>query len=484
MQKHNNQTNQRDVALDHDLSRIRDPILDVVVIGGGLAGLSAARRLRECGASVVILEARNRIGGRVHSERLPSGHTIDLGPQFIGDAQFRISSLVDEVGLTRISTTHTGNTLHLLSSDATPLLLHQKETPLSLLGKLDALLAMWRINRQLKSLCIGTDFSDPVYGYLGALKFSRIETDIARLDTISASQFIRKITFTREVSLYLSSLLESELCVPLDELSAYEVLNQLASIGGIEGEANSAQWYLAEGTEPLVHHLASGLGSALMLNAPVTRIEPHKEWVEVTTPNMTYRARNLLVAVPPQLYDQLGLLPLFPEKRRKVFMNYVPGCVYKTIMVFERPWWRELGFSRIFSPSSPFNWAVDGSPKNSEIGILILFSSAGNTRQLGQKSKESARISEAIHWLSTCTNQTIPEPITVRSIDWNAELWSLGGYASRRGIGAWHAVPALYEPMKRIHFAGTETATEWRSFMEGALQSAERATDEILRKCE
>lgn len=464
MQEHNNQINQRDVALDRGLSRTRDPILDVVVIGGGLAGLSAARRLRECGASVVILEARNRIGGRVHSERLPSGHTIDLGPQFIGDAQIRISSLVDEVGLTRVSTTHTEHTLHLLSPDAKPLLLHEKETPLSLLGKLDALLAMWRINSRMKS--------------------SRIETDIARLDTISASQFIRKITFTQEVSLYLSSLLESELCVPLNELSAYEVLNQLASIGGIEGEVNSAQWYLAEGTAPLVHHLASGLGSALLLNAPVTRIEPHKEWVEATTPNMTYRARNLLVAVPPQLYDQLGLLPLFPEKRRKVFTNYVPGCVCKTIMVFERPWWRELGFSRIFSPSSPFNWAVDGSPKNSEIGILILFSSAGNARQLGQKSKESTRISEAIHWLSTCTNQTIPEPLTIRSIDWSAEPWSLGGYASRRGIGAWHAVPALYEPMKRIHFAGTETATEWRSFMEGALESAERATNEIFRESE
>ena len=107
---------------------------DVVVIGGGLAGLAAARRLKQQGASVVLLEARDRIGGRVHSERLQTGQVIDLGAQFIGDGQTRISALVDEVGLTRLAPPGEGATVYLPYPGAEPILKHGTGLPLPLLA--------------------------------------------------------------------------------------------------------------------------------------------------------------------------------------------------------------------------------------------------------------------------------------------------------------------------------------------------------------
>ncbi|MFN9726529.1 flavin monoamine oxidase family protein [Acidovorax sp.] len=434
-------------------------LFDAIVIGGGLAGLSSARRLKEAGASVVVLEARGRIGGRVHSQRLNTGQTIDLGAQFIGDSQRRISALVDEVGLTRVSPHTIGDNVFLMSPDAEPVLKRGDGLPLSLFGRLDALIAMWRLDRMLRSF----------------------RTNVERLDGLVASKFLREMTFTRQAADFLAAYTEGEMCASLHDFSAYELLDQLASTSGADGEKSSAQWYLAEGTEALAHHLAARLGDALVLNAPVTNIQRHGEWVTADSTTGVYRARHLIVAVPPQLYKDVGLLGLLTEKRRKVIAGYMHGKVIKTILVFESPWWRDLGASgRVLSPDSIFNSTIDSSPANGSVGILVLFSTAASAIHLGRMAAEGDRIAKAVAWLRTLSDRSIPEPIAARSIDWNADSYSLGGYASHRGMGSWGLVPDLFAPVHRVHFAGTETAAEWRSFMEGALQSAERAADEVL----
>lgn len=434
-------------------------LYDAIVVGGGLAGLSSARRLRAAGASVVVLEGRSRIGGRVHSQRLDTGHTIDLGAQFIGDAQRRISDLVDEVGLTRVPPHTAGDNVFLMSPDAETVFKRGDGLPLSLFGQLDALVAMWGLDRGLRSF----------------------RNDIERLDTLAASRFLQEQTFTRTTADFLTAYTEGEMCVSLDDISAYELLDQIASNGGVNGESNSAQWYLAEGTEPLADHLAAGLGDSLVLNSIVTKIDQHSEWVTANATTGVYRGRHLIVAVPPQLYGRIGLLPLLPQDRLRVIANYEHAHVIKTILVFDKPWWRDLGASgRAQSVGGTFTQAVDSSPADGSVGILVLFATAASALRLRGAAEEGDRIARAVDWLKTLSGRGIPEPLTARSIDWNADPFSLGGYASRRGIGGWHSMPNLFAPVRRIHFAGTETAAEWRSFMEGALQSAERATNEVL----
>jgi len=431
---------------------------DAIVIGGGLAGLETARRLRAAGTSVVVLEARDRVGGRVHSQRLETGYTIDLGAQFIGDVQRRISALVDEVGLTRVPPHTVGDNLFLLP-DTEPVLRQGEGLPLSLIGRLDALVAMWGLDRRLQSF----------------------RADVEGLDAVPAARFVRDLTHTRVPADFLAAYAEGELCASLEQTSAYELLDQVASAGGMDGEGNSARWYLAEGTGPLADHLAGRLGESVVLNSPVTKIEPHGEWLSVDCATGVYRGRHLIVSVPPQLYGRIGLLAALPDERRRAIAGYQLGHVIKTILVFPSPWWRELGASgRIQSVGGIFNQAVDTSPANGSVGILVLFATAAGAVRLSAMTEESDRIARAVGWLEGVSGRAVPQPIAARSINWNADPYSLGGYASRRGMGGWRLAPDLFAPVGRIHFAGTETASEWRSFMEGALQSAERAADEVL----
>lgn len=435
--------------------------LDVIVIGGGLAGLSTANLLRRQGARAVVLEARGRIGGRAHTQLLDTGVAIDLGPQFIGDVQRRVSALVDECGLTRVRPHDSGHHLYFARNGAEPLRFAQDALPLSLMGRLDALLADHRLERRLASF----------------------RTDVARWDKMPASSLIDEIAFTEATASFLRGYIEGEVCVPLDEISAYELLDQLASVGGKEAEMGSEQWFLAEGTQPLAEHLGARLGDSVVLNAPAQRIDRRPDRISVETPRGTYTARQIVVTTPPQLYGRMGLLPILPPQHTRVLKEYRLGHVVKTLLVFGKPWWRASGASgHVQSPHGPINFMVDASPKDGRVGILVLFATAHSGRHLSNTTSESARIDRAMAWLRTIGLGRVPPLVAARSIDWNADPWALGGYASSRGPGGWIEAPDLYASRGPIHFAGTETATEWRGFMEGALESAERTARAVLHQ--
>jgi monoamine oxidase len=434
---------------------------DVVVIGGGIAGLAAARRLKREGASVVVLEARDRLGGRIHTQPLARGGVIDLGAQFIGDAQRRISTLVDEAGLTRVKPHQDGDSLYRAAAGGKqkPQRFAEGALPLSWLGQLDAFQATQRLGRRA--------LTDPA--------------ERARLDAITASAFIAEQTFTRATNTFLLGHLESECCAAGDEISALEMLDQLSSVGGFAGEQASAQWYLAEGTGPLIDHLAGDVGTSIALNAPVIGLAQQSDRMVVETPQGALAASQVVVAVPPQFYGRMRLTPWFSAPQQKVLSEYRLGSVIKTMLVFATPWWRELGLSgRAGSAGGLFNAMVDASPADGSAGVLVLFSTGPSGRRLAATRSEALRIALALEDLRTLAVKT-PAPLFARSVDWNNDPWSLGGYASRRGLGGWVQAPDLFQSRGCFHFAGTETADEWRSFMEGALQSAERAADAALQ---
>jgi monoamine oxidase len=201
----------------------------------------------------------------------------------------------------------------------------------------------------------------------------------------------------------------------------------------------------------------------------------------VETPQGSFAARQVVVAVPPQLYGRMRLTPWFSAAQQKVLAGYRPGTAIKTSLVFAKPWWRELGLSgRAGSAGGLFNAMVDASPADGSVGILVLFSTGPSGRHLAAARSEAARIGLALEDLRH-TAAKAPAPLFARSVDWNDDPWSLGGFASRRGPGGWVEAPDLFHSRECLHFAGSETADEWRSFMEGALQSAERAADAALR---
>ncbi len=434
--------------------------VDVVVVGAGLAGLSAARQLTQAGAKVVVLEARGRPGGRVYSQRLANGQVIDLGAQFIGDVQPLVSALVDEAGLARVAGRKPGDVLYLSSPRAEPVRRHPDAMPLTWLGRLDALQAFWRLER-------------------AAAACDRASSP--KFDAVTAASFLRKRFLREETYRAIAGYVEGELCVPLNDISAQELLTQISSIGGLAGEGSSTQWYLANGAAGLTNFLAEALGSAIILNAPVTSIALDKWGVLTASAAGTYRSEHTIIAVPPQLYPSLGLMPLLPEPWRKVISEFRVGDVVKTMLVFSTPWWREAGLSgTVISPGSPLGAIVDASPGDDSAGVLVTLATATSNQILGRNMPEQERILQSLRYVEYAHGRRAPPLAAARSLDWMAEPFSIGGYASRRGIGGWKLAPDLFAPLDRLYFAGTETAVQWRSFMDGAIHSGIHAAKLVI----
>ncbi|MEM9513337.1 MAG: FAD-dependent oxidoreductase [Actinomycetota bacterium] len=433
---------------------------DVIVIGAGLAGLAAARELTSAGRTVTVLEARGRAGGRVHTHRLDTGQTIDLGAQLIGDVQPRVSALVDEIGLTRVAPNATGDVVYIPSPGAPLKRIAADEIGLGVLGQLDLLQALHRSERTIRGLA-------------GA--------DTERLDAMTAAEYLQSVTFLDASFGLISGLLEEGMCVPLDTVSAYEVLDQIAAAGGLDAQQASEQWFLAEGTQPIAAHLEAALPTEVVRNSPVHHLGLDEAGVRVSTGSGEYQAQRVVVAVPPQFYGHIGITELLPEAHRQAISTWVRADAVKTVLVFDRSFWREQGLSGTMqTPNGLVATTVDGSPADSSVGVLVLFSTSRSARQLRDAGDEHDRIAAVVAWLRVILGPDTPWPIAGRSIDWSADAWSLGGYASHRGIGGWTTAPGLFAPVGPLHFAGSETANEWRGFMEGALQSGERAAQEIL----
>lgn len=433
-------------------------MIDVIIIGAGLAGLTAARALKQSGARVLVLESRDRIGGRVQSQRLENGVTLDLGAQIIGDDHIEVRKLVDAAGLRRADIHKSGDVLHTTAGDAVRRA-PPGASPLGWLDSLDALQASWRLDQATRRLGRG---------------------QVSVLDHIAADAFVRSRTFFDPAAAMLSGFIGGELCVPLAEVSAYEALDQGRAVGGLAGESRSAGWFLPDGASSLTEYLARELAGDVLLNAPAASIRQDHSGVSVSGRDKIIRARRAIIAVPPQLYRTIGFNPQLPDAWRQVFADWRPGAVVKTILVFDRPWWRSRGLSgAVIAPGEVFSAAVDTSPAPEGPGVLVVFSTASGARTLSETADECARIGQAMAWIRRRFGGEVPPPVTARSIDWSSDPHSLGGYASRRGPGGWDKAPDLFSPQGRLHFAGTETADSWRAFMEGAILSGLRAAGEV-----
>ena len=433
---------------------------DVVIVGAGIAGLNAARELQDSGASVAVLEARDRIGGRAHTVPGLEGLSIDLGAQFIGDSQKRISALADEAGLTRVRPFEKGAGLFFTDESKGAQRVPGDSLPLNKLQQIDAFLAQRKLDRLPKS------------------GLARIE----RLKRISAIQLLSEVTISAKTSEILAQIIEPENCYPLSKISAFELMSQIESMGGLAHEAESAGWFLKEGTGALLAHLAKDLQSAIHLGTPVQRINRKQGVFETESSKGKFNAKDVIVAVPPQFYKSLGLYEQLPKNVADEFDLVRPGTVIKTILVFSKPWWRESGLTgRSLSSFGAFNATMDSSPEDGSFGVLTLFSTSMSGILLGKTESEFERVGQALKWLEGFNSGPIPQPLLAKSVNWNAEPFSQGGYSAVRTLGSKLPTAELFESRDGLHFAGTESATEWRSFMEGALQSSERVVKDIKK---
>ncbi len=235
------------------------------------------------------------------------------------------------------------------------------------------------------------------------------------------------------------------------------------------------------GFQSVLRILSENLKEEIKLKEKVISIDQYEDRAVVKTKNKMYVTKYIVMAVPPHLRLDMKLEPKLPISHMRVLQNFLRGNVKKTIAIYRSPWRRELGFNgQISSVREGFNFFADLSY---ESGPGILVGLVGGSRSERIDDLGETKLQELFQKDVRDAFGKFVNPVTFYHHDWNRDPDILGGYAGRRRIGDWKlGGNCLAIPFGRIHFAGTETATEWRSYVEGAFQSGERASKEVIEK--
>jgi monoamine oxidase len=442
---------------------------DVVVVGAGLAGLAAARELRAAGLEPVVVEARDRVGGRTLNESIGDGKVVEIGAQWVGPTQDRVLGLIAELGLETFPTHTAGANLFERGgrlgrySGTIP-----KVNPLGL-AELGLLLR--RLNRMAAEV-------PPERPWAGRRA--------ADWDSVSFETWIRRNVRTSVARDILRIAIIGVWAAEPRDLSLLHVLFYIRAAGSIElltdSEGGAQQDRVVGGTQLISLRMARQLGSGVIeLESPVRGIRHFADRVEVASDRLSVDARRAIVAIPPTLAGRIAYDPPLPAIRDGLTQRMAQGSVVKCMAVYERPFWRERGLSgAVTSVTGPVSVGFDNSPPEGSPGVLLGFLEGRAARRaVDLPAAERRRI--VCDCFARFFGPEAARPVGYVDKAWGADQWSRGCYGGYMPPGAWsdHGA-ALREPIGPIHWAGAETATAWNGYMDGAIGSGREAARAVL----
>jgi monoamine oxidase len=442
---------------------------DVVVVGAGLSGLCAARKLRAQGASVIVVEARDRVGGRTRTEQIGQG-TFDLGGQWIGPGQKRLHALADELGIETFPTYTKGKKV------------------LEVEGKIST------YKRSIPSMSVPNLIQ--MQGALSYLK--RVRKKISptgpmtaegaeALDGETLETWRSRFVKSSKISAAMDAAIRAIFGAEARDLSALYVLMYLNAGGGLlslaEARGGAQQDRFVPGAQSISSALAKALGDTVALGLPVRRLIQSGDSVDAVTDTQTIGGRFAIVTAPPMLAGRIEYEPPVSVGRDQVTQRFAMGAAVKVLVTYERAFWREAGFSgEVVSSDGPLSVVYDNTSHDGRQPALVGLVVGSQARQWSAQalSDRQRRVAGALKRYFGEEAGSFQE---YRELDWGAEPWSRGGPVGGLPPGVLtHSFAHLRKPEGRIHWAGTESATEWIGYMEGAIQSGERAADEVLRR--
>ena len=439
---------------------------DVIIIGAGLSGLMAARTLHRAGKSVAVLEARNRLGGRLLSEPV-SGSTLDLGGQWVGPTQTYANALCQELGIATYKSFHTGRKVLELDGKIRT---YKGDIPsLSPLALIELQRAITRVERLVRQVPAATAFE---------------HENAEAWDTRSVGEWARKTVWNRKARQVLDAAIRVIFGVDADELPVLHLLMYANAGGGMmklcEIDDAAQESRLVGGTQQLAHGLAEALGDRVYLSHPAQAIRQTEDRLTVITENTDFSAQRVIVAIPPALVSRIHFTPGLPTAREQLNQRMPMGATIKCHALYDRPFWRDAGWSgEVVGDGQPITVAFDNTDQGGK-AALVAFIVGQPARRWAQETMDARR--EAV--LSALVRYFGPEagsPMKYIDKDWGAEPWTGGCPIGVPTLGTLSTYGhALRAPVGRIHWAGTETATQWMGYMDGALQAGERAAKEVL----
>lgn len=435
-------------------------MIRVVVVGAGLAGLTAATDLSQAGAEVTVLEARDRVGGRTHGVEVAPDVWIDGGAAYLGDRHTDLAKTIADLGLKTAPTTMEGHSRFVLGHS--------------------------RVTREgrfppLSAVALG-DLFDRMHDLVG-----RVRQDApwrsGITDDHTAAAWARSHLGHPDARAFFPLFLGEMMAADPADVSVLHMAFYLRSGGGLrylnafEGGAQDSR--VDGGAHQICRRLADELGPGIVhLNTRVHTIDQTAGSVAVHAEAATHLCDAVVVALPPALADEIDLQPTTPVRRTTA--RTAPGRAVKVHLIYPAPLWREHGLSGwSVNSGGPLMSTVDDSPASGVAGVLTGFVTGREAARYAALSPAEQR-REAIAQAATIF-PGLPEPTGFRVTNWVRERYSRGCYAALFGPGDWQVLgPHLASPHGRVHWAGAETSTEFFGLMEGAIRSGHRAAAEIL----
>jgi monoamine oxidase len=442
---------------------------DVVVVGAGLAGLTAASDLVKAGHSVVVLEANDRVGGRTLNRSVGGGEVVEVGGQWVGKAQDRILARARSLGISTFKTYTAGNQIFeyrgtrtnftglvptLPDADASDF--NQVAAKIMNLQSIVPLAAPWRAPNG------------------------------AALDGQTFEAFKLANTHTEGARFLIDLAIEAVFAAEPRELSLLHVLFYFNSGTGVlflTSTAGGAQESRFIGGSQLVSlRMAARLGRRVVLRAPVRRITQERRGVVVQSDAGSWRCKRAVIAIAPTLAGRIDYEPALPPLRDQLTHRVPQGSVIKYEAVYPTPFWRADGQSGyVNSDRSPVKLTYDNSPPSGTPGVLLGFVLGTDARRLSTLSP-GARRRAVLGSFARLFGSRAGKPRELIEHNWSTEPWTRGCYAGYMPPGVWTDFgAALRAPVGRLHWAGTETAEVFNGYMDGAVRSGERAAAEVAR---
>lgn len=450
--------------------------VDVVVVGAGISGLVAARNVLKQGKTVLVLEARDRVGGRVLNHELSNGSIVESGGAFVGPTQDHLLDLAKELGVETFKEYAKGDNVYVSSTLGT--LKYQGTVPPDPLILADAAVLQVRIDKMASEVPVDAPWT---------------AKNAEEWDGITLETWLKQNSVSPAVRKLLDCYLEPAFGANAPGMSLLFFLWYIATAGNetnpgtferstaTEGGAQDSRFVDGSGRIPL--KLASDLGSRVALNAPVRRIVQAADYADVHSDQGVVRASRVIVAVPPALALGIEWSPMLPPKRLQLLQHLPMGTLMKCDAVYKTPFWREAGLSGSgVMDSGAVRVCFDNSPNDTKVGVLLAFVGAATWRTYGLQTLAERR-KAVLEGFAKVVGPEALEPFEYVEHDWSDERWTMGGPIASAQPGATTAYGStIREPHRLVHWAGTETAGYWSGYMDGAVRAGERAAAEVVAK--
>jgi len=443
--------------------------VQTVVIGGGLAGLAAARNLMSLGVkSVVVLEARDRVGGRTVNLPISGGHVVEGGGEWIGPGQDRIAALASEVGVDTFDAYYDGTGIYeiqgLVSKGLLPELDIQQGYGFSRLA--------WRLQSMANELPLGNPWQ---------------AANATALDNITLATWLKNEGASKWIVDAFRIITRAVMSGYPERISLLWFLHYIQSSGGLLGIAlndNGLQdLRFVGGSQQVSINAAKELGSRVHIGEPVESIDDKPAGpIEIRTHKGVYLADRVVVAMAPADTLRINFKSGLTVQRDDLVQKWAGLTrlpLIKHSVIYNKPFWRDVGLNgNVVTDQAPLQLVFDNSPADASIGVLTAFLSAAEVPAMASKPD---RIRLVPQELSRYFGSKALATTGYVEKDWSTDPWSTGcitpltkGILSSTG-------PALRDPVGRIHWAGTESAEIGCGYMDGAVRSGERAAKEVHR---